>query len=112
MTVWLLKIEITVVKHQGETGTEDETETLPFDDPRHVLSFQAFNGGVDLQMLLQSDPRPQRVHLWTVAHVLQRIVHWAKLSAVVSQQHLDQDEQRFRVFSWFKHMSNMTEIIK
>lgn len=65
----------------------------PFDDTWDVLSSQAFDGSVDLQVLLQSDPGPQRVHLWTVAHVLQRIIHLMKLCAVVAHQHLDKRKQ-------------------
>lgn len=64
----------------------------PFDDPGDVLSLQALDGSVDLQVLLQSDPGPQRVNLWTVTHMFQRTVHWTKLCAVVPHQHLDKGE--------------------
>ena len=53
------------------------------------MSFQALDGSVDLQMFLQSDPGPQRVHLRTVAHMLQRVLHRTELCAVVPHQHLD-----------------------
>lgn len=90
-------------KRESGTAPEVETGTLPFDDPRHVLPFQAFDGGVNLQMFLQSDPRPQRVHLWTVAHVLQR-------SAVVSHHHLDKDESNTECFPGSAKLLNRNQL--
>lgn len=60
----------------------------PWDNPWYSRSSQTLDGSIDLQVLLQSDPGPQRVHLWTVAYVLQRAVCVMKLRAVVSHQHL------------------------
>lgn len=66
---------------------------LPFDDPWHVLTLQTLDSSIDFQVFLQRDPGPQRTHLRTVAHMLQRTVHPIKLCAVVTHQHLDAGEQ-------------------
>lgn len=60
----------------------------PRDDTWYIWSSQTFDGSIDLQVLLQSDPGPQWVHLWTVAYVLQRTVCVVRFCAVISHQHL------------------------
>lgn len=54
----------------------------------NVLSSQALDGSVDLQVLPQRDPGPQKVLLRTVSHVVQWGVCLTGLCAVVAHQNL------------------------
>lgn len=59
------------------------------DDLGNVLSSQALDGSVDLQVLPQRYPRPQKVLLRTVAHVVHGGLCLPGLGGVVAHQNLD-----------------------